>query len=88
MGTLPNRRPSNRSNRFEVANLVYSTLSTSREAAAPFWCSAAEAAYLHIPQRQPGQPFSSAQGYLIKPLRSTDKRAKSERHFVFSALPA
>ena len=81
MGTLPNRRPSNRSNRFEVANLINSALSTSREAAGPFWCSAAEAAYLHIPQRQPDQPFASAQGYLIKPLRLTDKRAKSGTPF-------
>jgi precorrin-8X/cobalt-precorrin-8 methylmutase len=56
-------------------------LSTSREAAGPFWCSAAEAAYLHIPQRQPEQPFVSAQGYLIKPLRLTDKRAKSGTPF-------
>ena len=35
MGTLPNRRPSNRSNRFEVANLINSALSSSREAAGP-----------------------------------------------------
>jgi hypothetical protein len=48
MGTLPIRRPSNRSNRFEVANLINSALSTSREAAGPFWCSAAKAAYLHF----------------------------------------
>ena len=81
MGTLPNRRPSNRSNRFEVANLINSALSSSREAAGPFWCSATEAAYLHIPQRRPDQPFASAQGYLIKPLRLTDKRAKSGTPF-------
>jgi hypothetical protein len=81
MGTLPDRRPTNRSNRFEVANLINSELSTSRETAGPFWCSAAEAAYLHIPQRQPKQPFVSAQGYLIKPLRLTDKRAKSGTPF-------
>jgi hypothetical protein len=81
IGTLPNRQPSNRSNRFEVADLINSALSTSREAAGPFWCSAAEAAYLHIPQRQPDQPFASAQGYLIKPLRLTDKRAKSGTPF-------
>jgi hypothetical protein len=61
IGTLPNRQPSNRSNRFEVADLINSALSTSREAAGPFWCSAAEAAYPHIPQRQPDQPFASAQ---------------------------
>ena len=60
--TLPSRKPSNLSNRFEVANLINSALSSSREAAGPFWCSAAEAAYLHIPQRQPHQPFASAQG--------------------------
>jgi RNA polymerase sigma-70 factor, ECF subfamily len=81
MGTLPNRLPSNSSNRFEVANLINSALSTSSEAAGPFWCSAEEAAYLHIPQRQPEQPFVSAQGYLIKPLRLTDKRAKSGTPF-------
>ena len=76
IGTLPDRQPSNRSNRFETANLINSALSTSRETAGPFWCSAAEAAYLHIPQRQPEQPFVSAQGYLIKPLRLTDKRGR------------
>jgi precorrin-8X/cobalt-precorrin-8 methylmutase len=81
IGTLPDRRPSNRSNRFEAANLINSALSTSRETAGPFWCSAAEAAYLHIPQRQPEQPFASAQGYVIKPLRLTDKRAKSGTPF-------
>jgi hypothetical protein len=81
IGTLPDRQPSNRSNRFETANLINSALSTSRETAGPFWCSAAEAAYLHIPQRQPEQPFVSAQGYLIKPLRLTDKRAKSGTPF-------
>jgi hypothetical protein len=81
IGTLPDRKPSNRSNRFEVSDLTNSSLSTSREAAGPFWCSAAEAAYLHIPQRQPDQPFVSAQGYLIKPLRLTDKRAKSGTPF-------
>ena len=74
IGTLTDRQPSNRSNRFEVANLINSALSTSREAAGPFWCLAAEAAYLHIPQRP-------AQGYLIKPLRLTDKRAKSGTPF-------
>ena len=51
--TLPDRQPDNRSDRFETANLINSALSTSRETAGPFWCSAAEAAYLHIPQRQP-----------------------------------
>ena len=61
--------------------MINSALSTSREAAGPFWCSAAEAAYLHIPQRQPEQPFVSAQGYLIKTLRLTDKRAKSGTPF-------
>ena len=81
IGTLPDRQPSNRSNQFETANLINSALSTSRETAGPFWCSAAEAAYLHIPQRQPEQPFVSAQGYLIKPLRLTDKRAKSGTPF-------
>ena len=45
MGTLPYRRASNRSNRFEVANLINSALSTSPEEAGPFWCSAAEGAY-------------------------------------------
>jgi hypothetical protein len=81
IGTVPDHQPSNRSNRFEVADLINSSLSTSREAAGPFWCSAAEAAYQHIPQRQPEQPFVSAQGYLVRPLRLTDKRAKSGTPF-------
>ena len=80
-GTLPNRRPSNRSNRFEVANQINSIMSSSHKKAGPFWCSANEASYLYIPQRRPDQPFTTAQGYLIKPLRLTDERAKSGSPF-------
>jgi hypothetical protein len=81
IGTLPGRQPNNRSNRFEVADFINSALSSSLEGAGPFWCSAAEAAYPHIPQHRPGQPFASAQGYLIRPLRLTDIRAKSGTPF-------
>ncbi len=81
IGTLPHRGPNNRSNRFEVAELMNAALSSSRETAGPFWCSAAEGAYPHIPQHRPAQPFGSAQGYLIRPLRLTDIRANSGTPF-------
>jgi precorrin-8X/cobalt-precorrin-8 methylmutase len=74
--TLPNRKPSNRSNRFEVANQINSIMSSSPETTGPFWCSATEAAHLYIPQCRPKQPFATAQGYLIRPLRLADERAK------------
>ena len=80
-GTTSDRKPSNRSNRFEVANKVNSLLSKSANSCGPFWCASTEAAYQYLPQTRPQQPFQSAQGFLIQPLRLTDLRARSGTPF-------
>jgi hypothetical protein len=56
-GAVPHRKPTNGSNRFDVANKINSLLSSGPEAAGPFWCASTEAAYLYLPQRRPSQPF-------------------------------
>ena len=80
-GTTSDRKPSNRSNRFEVANKVNSLLSESADSSGPFWCASTEAAYQYLPQTRPQQPFQSGQGFLIQPLRLTDLRARSGTPF-------
>jgi hypothetical protein len=80
LGTSPDRRPSNRSNRFEVANRINALLSEGADLRGPFWC-ASEAVYPYLPQTRPRQPFQSAQGFLIQPLRFTDLRARSGTPF-------
>jgi hypothetical protein len=79
-GTSPNQRPSNRSNRFEVANNVNALLSEGTDLSGPFWC-ASDVSYPYLPQTRPKQPFPSAQGFLIQPLRFTDLRARSGTPF-------
>ncbi len=79
--SLVARKPSNRSNRFEVANKVNSLLSLGSDIAGPFWCASGEGKYPYIAQKQPLQPFQSAQGYAILPRRFTDLRAKSGSPF-------
>jgi len=80
-GTTTGRKPSNRSNRFEVANKVNSLLSETGDSCGPFWCASPEAAYPYLRQTRPQQPFRSAQGFLIQPLRFTDLRARSGTPF-------
>jgi hypothetical protein len=80
-GTVPGAKPNNRSNRFEVANRINAFLSADAKAAGPFWCASSEAAYRYIPQTRPPEPFQSAQGYVVKGLRLTDKRARSGSPF-------
>src|ERR1700722_9976439 len=75
------RKPTNRSNRFDVANKINSLLSLGPEAAGPFWCASTQAAYLYLPQGRPRQPFQTAQGFLIQALRLTDQRARSGTPF-------
>jgi precorrin-8X/cobalt-precorrin-8 methylmutase len=79
-GTSPDRRPSNRSNRFEIANGINSLLSEESELRGPFWCGS-NAAYPYLPQTRPKQPFPSAQKFLIQSLRFTDLRARSGTPF-------
>jgi len=80
-GTVPGAKPTNRSNRFEVANRVNALLSTAPQAAGPFWCASPASAYQYIPQRRPSEPFPTAQGYVVRGLRLTDKRARSGSPF-------
>ena len=80
-GTAPRARPSNRSNRFEIANQINALLSPDPKSAGPFWCASEEAAYQFISQNRPRQPFQTAQGYLVKALRLTDLRARSGSPF-------
>jgi hypothetical protein len=75
------RKPSNRSNRFEVANKINSLLSLSSDGAGPFWCAASEGRYPYLSQNQPSQPFQSAQGFAIPARRFTDVRARSGSPF-------
>ena len=80
-GTTPNAKPSNRSNRFEVANRINAFLSADPKIPGPFWCASEEAKHPHIRQKRPSEPFQTAQGYLVKGLRLTDKRARSGSPF-------
>jgi hypothetical protein len=80
-GTRPGAKPNNRSNRFEVANQINALLSADLNSAGPFWCASSEAANRYIPQRRPSEPFQTAQGYAVKGLRLTDKRARSGSPF-------
>jgi hypothetical protein len=75
------RKPSNRSNRFEVANKINALLSLSSEGVGPFWCAPSEGRYQYIAQSQPTQPFQSAQGFAIPARRFTDVRAQSGSPF-------
>ena len=80
-GTAPGAKPTNRSNRFEMANQINALLSSGPKMAGPFWCASSEAAYLYIPQTRPPEPFQTAQGYTVEGLRLTDKRARSGSPF-------
>jgi hypothetical protein len=79
--TMPGAKPSNRSNRFGVANQINAFLSPDPKVAGPFWSASSEAAYRYIPQNRPPEPFQTAQGYVVKGLRFTDKRARSGSPF-------
>jgi hypothetical protein len=80
-GSLSGRKPTNRGNRFEVANTFNSLLSLRSDSPGPFWCAPNEGQYLYLPQSQPQQPFQSAQGFAIPARRITDLRAKSGSPF-------
>jgi hypothetical protein len=87
-GEGPSRRPSNRSNRFEVASKINSLLAVSSEAAGPFWCAPAEGRYPYLSQKRPPQPFQSAQGFLVRSMRFADQRARSGTPFRLSDMVA
>jgi precorrin-8X/cobalt-precorrin-8 methylmutase len=79
LGTKPGRQPTNRSNRFEVANAINAAVSSSA-ALGPFWCLFKPGGYACIPQKRPAQPFVCT-SRTVAPLRITDRRAKSDTPF-------
>jgi precorrin-8X/cobalt-precorrin-8 methylmutase len=80
-GTTPGGKPSNRSNRFEVADRINALLSPDAKNVGPFWCASEGAACQYVPQKRPPEPFQTAQGYAVRGLRLTDKRARSGSPF-------
>src|SRR6266540_449241 len=85
LGTKPCRQPTNRSNRFEVANAINAAVS-SPACPGPFWCLFKSGGYACIPQKKPPQPFVCASG-TIASLRITDRRAKSDTLFRLFGIP-
>jgi precorrin-8X/cobalt-precorrin-8 methylmutase len=79
LGTEPGRRPSNRSNRFEVANRINDVAAT-RGAKGPFWCLYRAGSHPCIPQERPTQPFVHATGAVAE-RRLTDRIARSDTPF-------
>jgi precorrin-8X/cobalt-precorrin-8 methylmutase len=79
LGTKPGQRPTNRSNRFEMASTINAAVSSSASHG-PFWCLFKAGGYACVPQKKPLQPFVCASG-TIASLRITDRRAKSDTPF-------
>jgi precorrin-8X/cobalt-precorrin-8 methylmutase len=79
LGTRPGQRPTNRSNRFEVASAINVSVSSSGSPG-PFWCLFKPGSYVCIPQKKPLQPCVCGSGS-VAPLRITDTRAKSDSPF-------
>ncbi|HEY7716258.1 MAG TPA: hypothetical protein VIE90_17220 [Candidatus Binatia bacterium] len=79
LGTKMGQKPTNCSNRFEVANAINAAVS-SPASRGPFWGLFKSAAQACVPQKRPPQPFACHTG-TIASLRITDKRAKSDTPF-------
>jgi precorrin-8X/cobalt-precorrin-8 methylmutase len=78
LGTKPGKQPTNRSNRFDVANAINAAVSNP-VAPGPFWCVFKPGSYDCVPQKRP--PPLVCAGETINPLRITDRRAKSDTPF-------
>jgi hypothetical protein len=79
LGRKTGQKPTNCSNRFEVANAINAAVS-SAGSHGPFWGFFKSGAYACVPQKRPPQPFACAAGKIAS-LRITDKRAKSDTPF-------
>lgn len=79
IGTKFGRKPSNRSNRFEVASAI--NTNSEGTSAGPFWCLYRAGSYNSVPQTQPPQPIILPGGQIIEPLRITDTRASGDTPF-------
>lgn len=78
LGSKPGRKPTNRSNRFEVASAINAAVS-SPASPAPFWCLFKPGSYACVPQKRP--PSLACAAGSIATLRITDKRARSDSPF-------
>lgn len=81
IGTNPGGLPTNRNNRFDVAEAINILMSPATGLHGPFWCLQRAGTHPHIPQKQPVQPFTTSQGYTLNALRQTDRRASSNTPF-------
>jgi molybdopterin molybdotransferase len=72
LGTKPGRKPTNRSNRFEVASAINAAAAGSAPGG-PFWCLFKRGSYACVPQTQPAQPFACSAGE-IAPTASDGRR--------------
>jgi hypothetical protein len=64
-----------------VADRINALLSPDAKETGPFWCASEGAACQYISQKRPPEPFQTAQGYVVRRLRLTDKRARSGSPF-------
>jgi len=81
IGTTPGRKPTNRNNRFDVAEDINILMSPAAGLYGPFWCVQKARTHFHVPQNQPRQPFTTGQGNVLDALRETDRRARSDTPF-------
>lgn len=79
VGTKAGCKPTNCSNRFEVASAINAAVS-SPSARGPFWGLFKAGAHPCVPQNRPRQPFACT-GATIASLRITDGRAKADTPF-------
>jgi precorrin-8X/cobalt-precorrin-8 methylmutase len=79
LSTRPGRKPSNCSNRFEVASAINAAVAGAASDG-PFWCLFKPGSHAGVPQLQPAQPFACSTGK-IAALRITDRRAASDTPF-------
>jgi precorrin-8X/cobalt-precorrin-8 methylmutase len=79
LGTKTGHKPTNCSNRFEVANAINAAAS-GPGSRGPFWGLCKPGEYACVPQKRPPQPFVCATGKIAS-LRITDRRAKSDTPF-------
>jgi precorrin-8X/cobalt-precorrin-8 methylmutase len=79
LGTKPCQRPTNRSNRFEVASAI-NILASSPASPGPLWCLFKSGGYACVPQKRPAQPFVSGAARIAS-RRITDERARSDTPF-------
>lgn len=75
IGTTPGGMPTNRNNRFDVAEAINVRMSPAGGPLGPFWCLPNTGTRPHIPGNRPAQPFRTAQGSALHSLRLTDIRA-------------